>query len=162
MPKAGFWAIGGYKISFRTDGRWYADEEAIANARIALLFSRSIRADGRGGWIVDVGVDRQPVTVEDTPLVVTRVTGDARRGFVVKANDDVESELDCATLAVGDDNVLYCTLDRGERGTFDARFLRPAYYDLARSIDDQSGGAALVCKGTRYALGRRKAASAPS
>ena len=31
MPRAGFWAIGGYKISFRSDGRWYADEEVIAN-----------------------------------------------------------------------------------------------------------------------------------
>jgi hypothetical protein len=162
VPKAGFWAIGGYKISFRTDGRWYADEEVIANARIALLFSRSIRADGRGGWMVDVGVDRQPVTVLDTPLVVSRVTGDAERGFVVKANDDIETELDCASLAVGDDHVLYCTLDRGERGRFEARFLRPAYYDLARSIDDRAGGAALVCKGARHALQRRQAASKPS
>ena len=161
MPKAGFWAIGGYKISFRSDGRWYADEEVIANARIALLFSRSIRGDGGGGWIVDVGVDRQPVTVEDTPLVVTGVSGDPARGFVVKANDDVESELDCASLAVGEDNVLYCTLERGERGRFEARFLRAAYYELARSIDDQSDGAALVCKGARYALGRRAPSSPP-
>ena len=40
-PKAGFWAIGGYEISFRKDGRWYADDEVIENPRIALLFSLS-------------------------------------------------------------------------------------------------------------------------
>ena len=160
MPKAGFWAIGGYKISFRTDGHWYADEEVIGNPRIALLFSRSIRADGKGGWIVDVGVDRQPVTVTDTALVVLSVRGTPDKGFVVKTNDDVESELDCSTLAIGADNVLYCTVDRGERGIFEARFLRPAYYELARWIDDKSGHAALPCKGTRYPLGRRAAMDA--
>ena len=155
MPKAGFWAIGGYKISFRTDGRWYADEEVIANERIALLFSRSIRADGQGGWIVDVGVDRQPVTVTDTALVVLTVRGTPEKGFFVKANDGLESELDCTTLTVGADNVLYCTLDRGERGGIEARFLRPAYYELARWIDDKTGTASLPCKGARHPLGRR-------
>ena len=152
MPKAGFWAIGGYKISFRSDGRWYADEEVIANRRIASLFSRSIRADGGGGWIVDVGVDRQPVTVEDTALVVTTVSGSPESGFVVKTNDDVESELDCSTLAIGARDVLYCAVDRGERGVFKARFLRPAYYQLARWIDDEGENASLVCKGARHRL----------
>jgi hypothetical protein len=160
VPKAGFWAIGGYKISFRTDGHWYADEEVIGNHRIALLFSRSIRADGRGGWMVDVGVDRQPVVVTDTALVVQEVRGTPATGFTVRTNDGIESELDCATLTVGSDNVLYCTVDRGERGRIEARFLRPAYYELARWIDDGSGVATLACQGARHALGRRDRVSA--
>ena len=76
MPKAGFWAIGGYAISFRRDGRWYADDEPIANPRIARLFSEHVRADGKGGWMIDVGIDRQSVSIEDTALVVTSIEGD--------------------------------------------------------------------------------------
>jgi hypothetical protein len=86
---------------------------------------------------------------------VLEVSGSPDGGFVVKANDGIESELDCTTLTVGADNVLYCTVDRGGRGTFEARFLRSAYYEIARWIDDGSGRAALVCKGTRHPLGRR-------
>jgi hypothetical protein len=152
VPKAGFWAIGGYKLSFRADGRWYADDEAIGNEKIALLFSRSVRGDGRGGWIIDVGIDRQPATVEDTPLVVVSLAGDPQGGFAVETNDGVRSDLDCATLRIGRNNVLYCDVDRGDRGVMSARFLRPAYYDLARWIEEDGGGPALRCKGVQHRL----------
>ena len=56
MPKAGFWASGGYKISFRRDGCWYADDEVIVNRRIARLFTRHVCTDGEGGWVIDVGI----------------------------------------------------------------------------------------------------------
>ena len=160
MPKAGFWAIGGYAISFRKDGRWYADDEPIANPHIARLFSEHVRPDGKGGWVIDVGIDRQAVTVEDTALVVTAVEGDAESGFRVRANDGVSGPLDCATLEIGPDNVLYCELDRGERGVFRARFLRAPYYVLTAvmQIDERSGTASLECCGHRHML-RRIAAS---
>lgn len=156
MPKAGFWAVGGYEISFRRDGHWYADEERIENRRIELLFSRCIRPDLREGregqWMVDVGVDRQPVRVEDTPLVVTSVDGDRDRGFTIRTNDGVEEPLDCSTLEVGDGEVLYCSVDRGERGRLRARFLRPAYYRLVRDIELQDDRPTLHAAGRTYPL----------
>ena len=152
MARAGFWSIGGYEISFRKDGRWYADEEPIENARIALLFSRHIRAGEDGGWVVDVGVDRQPVTVEDTALVVVAADGDRRRGFRIKTNDGIEERLDPATLRIGRDNVLYCDVDRGERGVITARFLRPAYYALAAEVEQDADGPVLACCGSRYPI----------
>jgi hypothetical protein len=154
VPRAGFWAIGGYKISFRADGHWYADDEVIGNPRIALLFSRSVRPDGRGGWMIDVGIDRQPATIEDTALVVTSVRGDPERGFTVTTNDGVTSDLDCTTLRVGDADVLYCEVARGERGVIKARFLRPAYYDLARWIEDAPAGHRLRCRGVQHMVRR--------
>jgi hypothetical protein len=156
MPKAGFWAIGGYAISFRKDGRWYADEEPIENPHIARLFSEHVRPDGAGGWVIDVGIDRQPVTIEDTALVVTSVEGDCARGFRVRGNDGVAAELDCSTLVIGPDNVLYCDLDRGERGILRARFLRAPYYVLSElmRIDDRTGEATLECRGRRHVLRR--------
>ena len=160
MPKAGFWAIGGYAISFRRDGRWYADEELIGNPHIARLFSEHVRPDGKGGWVIDVGIDRQSVTVEDTALVVTSIDGDCAGGFRVRANDGITGELDCSTLAVGPDNVLYCDLDRGDRGTIRARFLRAPYYVLTglMQVDDRTGAPVLECRGRRH-VARRLAAS---
>jgi len=153
VPKEGFWTIGGYKISFRRDGCWYADEELIANRRIARLFSRHLCDDGHGGWVIDVGIDRHPVTVEDTPLVVTRVDGDAVSGFTIRTNDDESEPLDCASLEVGEGNVLYCTVDRGVRGHMRARFLRRSYYALARHIQVEHGRPVLHCRGRSFPIG---------
>ncbi len=156
MPQAGFWAIGGYTISFRKDGRWYADDEPIANPHIARLFSQNVRPDGEGGWMIDLGIDRQPVVIEDTALVVASVEGDAAGGFRVRANDGIVEELDCSTLASGPDNVLYCDLERGDRGKIRARFLRAPYYVLSNlmQIDERSGEAVLECRGHRHVIAR--------
>lgn len=154
MPQAGFWAVGGYTISFRRDGSWYADDERIRNSRIQLLFSQSIRRDDREnaaslprytGWLLDVGVDRQSVLVEDTPLVVTGVDGSPDEGFTIRTNDNVAGELDCASLEIGDEDVLYCIVDRAERGKLRARFLRPAYYRIARFVELKDGTPVLRC-----------------
>lgn len=152
MARAGFWAVGGYKISFRRDGNWYADEEVIGNSRIARLFSRHLQGDGKGGWVIDVGIDRHSVTVEDTPLVVTRVDGDPVSGFTIHTNDDEVEALDCTSLEVGEGQVLYCSVDRGDRGRMRARFLRPAYYALARHVDLEGAHPVLRCGGKRYPI----------
>lgn len=162
MPQAGFWAVGGYTISFRRDGAWYADDERIRNSRIQLLFSRSLRADDREGapdlprytgWLLDVGVDRQPVLVEDTPLVVTGVDGDPERGFEIRTNDGESGALEMETLEIGDDEVLYCSVDRGARGRMRARFLRPAYYRLARFVEWEEGRPVLRSMGKTHVIG---------
>ena len=138
-------AIESRKLSFRRDGLWYADDEPIRNARLALLFSRGIRADGDGGWMIDLGVDRQPVSVDDTPLVVTSVDGTPEQGFRVRTNDAEEAPLDAATLRLGAANVLYCEVDRGERGRLPARFLRPSYYRLMSHLEEGADGFVLRC-----------------
>lgn len=154
MPKAGFWSIGGYEISFRKDGRWYADDEPVRNPQIARLFSEHVQSDGEGGWVIDLGIDRQRVTVEDTALVVVEVEGDPPAGLSVRANDGQTQELDCSTLEIGADNVLYCRLDRGSRGEIRARFHRAPYYRMAEffEIDPGSGKAVIECRGRRYVV----------
>lgn len=161
MPQAGFWAVGGYTISFRRDGAWYADEERIRNSRIQLLFSQSIRRDDREnapglprytGWLLDVGVDRQSVVVEDTPLVVTGVDGSSDEGFTIRTNDGESGLLDCATLEIGDGDVLYCTVDRERRGRLRARFLRPAYYRLAKFVEWKDGKPFIRCGAQAFEL----------
>lgn len=140
MPKYGFTAVGPKELSFGSDGNWYADDEVIGNERIALLFSSHVRADDEHGWVIDLGVDCQPFRVVDTPLVVRRVDGDPDTGLAVRTNDGVSSPLELDSLVVGAGEVLYCTVDRGDRGRIPARFLRPAYYQLAAHMEPSADG----------------------
>jgi uncharacterized protein len=148
MPRAGFYAVESGKISFRRDGNWYTDEERIDNPRIALLFSRSIRRNSDGSYILQVGDERTSITVEDTPYVVKSVEGDATQGFTLVLNDEQREALDPVLLEVGPDNVLYCCIKNNE---LKARFLRSAYYHLSDCLGmDDDGSFFFDIAGRRY------------
>jgi hypothetical protein len=150
MARAGFYAVESGKISFRHDGHWYNDEEVIENPRIALLFSRSIRRNPDGSYVLQVADERAPITVEDTPYVVTGVEDDGHGGFVIVTNDEVREALDPSTLEVGDHHVLYCRVKRDE---FRARFLRNAYYHLAEHfLTDDGENFSILIGGRRYPI----------
>jgi hypothetical protein len=130
MATGGFYPIESHAIRFGRDGEWYSDGERITNRRIAGLFSRSVRRSPQGGYELRMGDEHAPLDVEDTPFVVRQVEGDPR-GFTVVLNDGAREPLDPVTLRSGADHVLYCRVKGGEH---EARFLRPAYYALARWI----------------------------
>lgn len=137
MPRAGFWAIDPTrKIHFGKDGWWYANDERIQNPRINRLFSTCLRQTSDGGFEIMLGRDRAAVEIEDTPYVVTRVSGDPQQGLTVRLNDDSEEALAPDTLEVGDGDVLYC---RVKKRRYPARFLRPAYYQIAADIREEPG-----------------------
>jgi len=160
MARAGFYAVESGKISFRRDGNWYSDEDRIDNARIALLFSRSIKRNPDGSYFLQVGDERASITVEDTPYVVKSIDGSPQRGFVIKLNDDETEPLDPSTLEIGSDNVLYC---QARNKTFRARFLRPAYYELSRYFEpDRTGGFSISVGGKRYQIGGTRNSAAAS
>ena len=149
MAQAGFWAISSGTISFRRDGRWYSDDEPINNARIAKLFSRCLTQLDDGRWQIAMADERAFVAIDDTPWVVTSVAGDAAAGFTIRLNDDSEEALDPATLTVGAANVLYT---RVKGGRYPARFLRPAYYQLAPAIAERDGRFVLEAGGRHHAI----------
>ena len=151
MARAGFYTVQNSHIRFGRDGVWYADGERIANQRIADLFSRHIRRAADGTYVLEMALERAPVEVDDTPYVVRTadVSGDA---IVVELNDGTRERLDPATLAVGESDVLYCRVkDGAER----ARFLRPAYYQIAPHVSEDSPGRfALRLGGQRHPIGQ--------
>jgi len=154
MPRAGFTAISSGKIKFGKDGLWYSDDEVIPNRAIRRLFSQALRMlpDGRGR--LELGEDKADVLIEDTPWVVTAVEGTPTTGFTVVLNDETRERLDPASLRVGPENVLYCRV----KGGHEARFLRPAYYDLLRHAEpDERGRVVLPVGGRRVPLGERPA-----
>jgi len=149
MAGAGFFSIHAAKLKFGSDGRWYADDEPVTHARLARFFTRHLRRSASEGY--EIWVDERyhaGVEIEDTAYVVTAVSGDLSadtgasltdgcRGFIIRLNDDTTEPLAADTLEVGTANVLYCCV---KGGTERARFLRPAYYDLAQFIEETAGG----------------------
>lgn len=139
MPAAGFYSIHTSKLTFRSDGRWYADDDPVVHERLARLFSRYLRRklDGTG---YEIWIDERyhaDVDIEDTPYVVTAVETEAAGRFTVDLNDGTTELLDSDSLQVGAHDVLYC---RVKNGTARARFLRPAYYQLAHFIEEVGPG----------------------
>ncbi len=137
MPSAGFYAIANAKLRFASDGRWYADGDPVLHRRLASLFSRYLRRKPGGGY--EIWIDERyhaDVEVDDTPYVVIGVNR-AGPGFTVELNDGSTESLDADGLHIGRGNVLYC---RVKQGAERARFLRPAYYQLAEFIEDVGGG----------------------
>ncbi len=150
MARAGFWPISSGAISFRRDGRWYSDDEPINNPRIARLFSQCLRQTDDGRWQIAMADERAFVQIEDTPWVVTRASSDdTRGGFLLRLNDGSEEPLDPGSLRVGAGNVLYA---RVKGGRHRARFLRPAYYQLAHAIEEHDGRFVLVSGGRRFEI----------
>lgn len=138
MPAAGFYSIHTSKLTFRSDGRWYADEDPVLHERLARLFSRYVRRKPSGGY--EIWIDERyhaDVDVEDTPYVVIAVDTDATGRFTVELNDGAIELLNPDSLLVGAKDVLYCAVKRGAER---ARFLRPAYYQLANSIEEIGAG----------------------
>ena len=149
MPTAGFYAIESHRITFGKDGEWYSDGERIANARIADLFARCVRKSPTGGYMLQMGDEKAPLEVEDTPFVVRQIDGDPECGIVLLLNDGTREPLDPGSLRSGPDNALYCRVKQGE---WDARLLRPAYYSLARWVREEGGHFALRLGGRDHPI----------
>jgi hypothetical protein len=153
MPGAGFYAIHTSRLTFRSDGRWYADDDPVLHERLARLFSRYLRRKPSGGY--EIWIDERyhaDVEVEDTPYVVTFVTSEVQGELLLTLNDGTTEPLDPDSLQVGHGNVLYCGVKGGAER---ARFLRPAYYQLAEFIEEAAPGHfCLRCGGTTHPIAR--------
>lgn len=157
MARAGFYAVHNARIRFGRDGVWYADEEPIANARIAELFARHIRRGEDGAYIIQIGFERAPVEVDDTPYVVVGVDLEADGAVHLELNDRTREKLDPSTVAVGERDVLYCRVKAGEER---ARFLRSAYYQIAPLIaEDPHGRFVLRLGGDHHRIGHPSTSS---
>lgn len=153
MPSAGFYPIESHRIRFGRDGEWYSDGQRIANRRIAQLFSRCVRRDPKGGYLLQMGDERAPLEIEDTPFVVRQIEGEPGRGFTLSLNDDTCEALDPASLRSGPDHALYCRIKGGD---CEARLLRPAHYALAQWVHaTPDGGFVLEVADRSYSIALR-------
>jgi hypothetical protein len=154
MPGAGFYSIHTNKLSFRADGRWYADDEPVLHERLASLFSRHVRRRAQGGY--EIWIDERyhaDVEIEDTPYVVTDLEIVPTGQITVILNDATREVVQPESLQVGDHEVLYCSVKNGAER---ARFLRSAYYHLAPLIEENASGQFQIrCGQIVYPIRRR-------
>ena len=125
------------------EGDWYHRGSLMHRTDIVAHLCQHVRRDESSGfYIIQMGKQRCYLEVEDTPLVVSSVVyekgteGNEQDQLLLSMKHVENTEtLDPASLWVGEENVLYCKIMDDK---IPARFLRPAYYQLAEFIyEDQ-------------------------
>ena len=142
------------------EGEWYYRGSPMQRADIVLHLCQHLRREESSGlYIIQMGKQRCCLEVEDTPLVVTSVLHQEEREeedkeelFLSIKHLKTNQPLNPQTLWVGTDNVLYCKVMEDK---IPARFLRPAYYQLAEFIHEDKEGCRfyLLLDGKRYYIG---------
>jgi hypothetical protein len=137
------------KLRIGRDGEWFDDDVEITHAGILANLRDNLRRDA-DGYFIQTRV-RIPVVVDDVPWIVTRVTVQGDRLHVV-LNDGSEQDVDPATLRLAAGDVPYCRVTRGPDATrtFEARFARPAAFQLLAMADyDEASGRGTLRVGER-------------
>lgn len=144
-----------FPIYIDKEGTWYYKGAEMFRKDILALFFEALRRDANGKYYLEMEGKRYYIQVEDTPFVVKAVNvhsvGEGGRKVELVLNDGSLELLDGATLKLGRDNVLYCSI---KGGRFDARFSRPAWYQLAGHVefDEEKGWYTLAIGSKRYTL----------
>jgi uncharacterized protein len=141
-------------IRIDKDGVWYYRGNEMFRKDIVKLFYQNLKRDETGSYYIDLENDLASLEVEDTAYVVTAVNklgspAEGNERISVLLNDETQEELDCNSLRIGDDNILYCTVKADGHG---ARFLRSSYYQIAEffDYDDTGDSYFLPLNGARY------------
>ncbi|MCG6918898.1 MAG: DUF1285 domain-containing protein [Deltaproteobacteria bacterium] len=142
------------------EGDWYYRGSPMERADIVSHLCQHLRREESSGqYIIQMGKQRCYLEVEDTPLVVSSVflqekTEEKRQEdlYLSIKHLTTNQPLNPTTLWVGKENVLYCKV---MENTIPARFLRPAYYQLAEFIheDKEEHRFYLFLSGKRYYIG---------
>jgi hypothetical protein len=143
-------------IRIDKEGVWYYKGNEMFRKDIVKLFYQNLKRDESGSYYIDLDNDLAALDVEDTAYVVTAVNklgspAEGNERISVLLNDETQEELDCKSLRIGKDNILYCTV---KSGGHEARFLRTSYYQIAQYFDyDEAGDCYfLPLNGTRYTI----------
>jgi hypothetical protein len=144
------------QIRIDKEGVWYYKGAEMFRKEIVNFFYQNLRQDETGNYLIEMENDRCYLEVEDTAFVVRSVRQafsekDGKAVLHLLLSDDTVDPLDPATLRIGKENVLYCTV---KEDRFEARFLRPAYYQLADDIeyDEDQDKYFIPLNGDRYYL----------
>lgn len=144
-------------IHIDSEGAWFYEGNEITRREILEHFMANLRRTEDGGYVIQVGANTCRVDVADTPFVVVRAdrarsqSSGAEEILLSFRNVSRLEVLNPETLRVGEGHVMYCEVCDG---TFPARFSRPAYYQLAEWImeDTYTGQYYLELNGNRYPI----------
>ena len=131
------------------EGRMFHQGAEMINQGINGFLLSKLRLDDQGRYIIELKEQRCWVEVEDTPLVVQRVSGELPGNPTLSLSDGSREPLDPALVWSGPDNVLYTKV---RQGSIPARFNRPAYYQVAEWVQETDQGFALAVQGRLYPI----------
>lgn len=141
-------------IRIDREGTWYYKGNEMFRKDIVNFFYQNLKRDDSGSYYIEMGNDLASLEVEDTAYVVRAVyrfgsQAEGNERISVFLNDETLEELDCETLRIGKDNILYCTV---KADGHNARFLRSSYYQIAEyfDYDDTGDSYFLSLNGARY------------
>ena len=139
-----------YELRIDREGRWFHEGVEIVREEIRNLFSHHLVRCADGTYCVRMEGDEARVIVDDVPFLIVRVTKNPDCGLTLVLNDGALESLDARTIVFRNSNVPYCRV----RGGLEARFSRPAYYQLAEFIeyDERSDRFRLVLDGEAVEL----------
>lgn len=126
-------------------GAFYQEGEEITHARTAALLHKSLQRSKSGLFTVKIDPEEMDVVVEDTPRFVRSYD---RAGGLLKLSNETEEKLRPESVRVSEDQTLLCDLENG----WSARFLSPAYYEIAKDIRESGGEYFLHFLGRDYRL----------
>jgi uncharacterized protein len=135
------------------DGKWYHHGAEIIHRPIFLWLIQNLEKTEDGLFIVHLNNQKCYLEVEDTPLVIQQAhlikeSPEGPDQIRLTLNDESQETLDPKTLKINPENVLYCAVKKNQ---FPARFLRPAYYQLAEYITEgDTEGFALLLNHKKY------------
>jgi uncharacterized protein len=140
------------RIYIDKEGNWYQDGIPILHRWTYLYNNKLLRRDDEGRYYIDEGRGRVYAQVEDTPYVVKMI--DKRTdGLYLILNDETEERLDFNVLWMNEENVPYTEIKNGE---FEARFSRPAYYEITKYLKQEGDKFYIEVDGVRYPLRSKK------
>ena len=114
-------------------GNWFQDGIKITHRWTYLENNKNLDIDGDGRFFVDEGFGRVYVEVEDTPFVIKMIDKKDSK-FFLKINDETVEELNFKNLWFSKENIPYTKVKNNK---YDARFLRPAYYELMKYAEQE-------------------------
>lgn len=132
----------GSDIKIDKDGIWYYCGAHMFRKDILCVFFENLKIDDCGKYFIELNEEIYYLDVEDTAFVVTAVfktkaQGNGQDQIEILLSDESLEILDLRSLVVGEDNVMYCRIKKGE---FAARFTRKSYYQLAEFIEMDDAG----------------------
>lgn len=144
-----------YELRIDREGRWFHEGVEILREELRNFFSLHLVRKGDGSYCVRIGEDECDVVVEDAPVVVVRVEkhsddNSPNDNLTLLLSDGGIEAFDPKSLNFNGSNVPYCAVRDG----IEARFSRPAYYQLAEFIeyDKQRDVYALIVGGKTWEI----------
>ncbi len=146
---------GAIDIRIDANGRWFHEGGEIRRSAMVRLFSRILRREGDGSYVLVTPAERLTITVEDAPLIAVeaRIEGTGHAATIAfRLNTD-------ALVIAGPEHPLalrdgpagrlpYLRVSGSAERPVEARLARPVYYQLAEAADAEgrvwSGGASFA------------------